>query len=358
MKRLYEREVKLGYNKMLNPDKVQTSTNIDNALREWQVTKAEELGFTNLKELNKQTQISRNLINSLGDEVVGKTGLNNVSLTDWIMLSGGDPTAIGGFLTKKFFGSKGVQAKIAEMLSDVAPEGIKKPVVTPSKLTPQPQSKILQQKPLAKSTTPRLKVKGAIPDKLSQEAAKYKTADEFVKAQPKLFHGGTADIKEVNTNKGNFNKTFYLSDNADYAKSYGGKNSSLNEISISPNANLADMRNPNAKLINDIEKIISPKSTGEMVKIQKPDGSFIEVPKTKGGISEGVYSTKQIIQGIKDGKAMFAESPEVKTALKKLGYDGQITQESKYGANYGVWNKDVVKTKSQLTDIWNKANKK
>jgi hypothetical protein len=32
-----------------------------------------------------------------------------------------------------------------------------------------------------------------------------------------------------------------------------------------------------------------------------------------------------------------------------------ITQESKFGANYGVWNNNVIKTKSQLTDIWNKA---
>jgi len=150
MKRLYEREVKLGYNKMLNPDKVQTATNVDNALREWQVTKAEELGFTNLKELNKQTQISRNLINSLGGEVVGKTGLNNVSLTDWIMLSGGDPTAVAGFLTKKFFGSKNIQAKIAEKLSKVKPEGIKKPVLIPSKQTPPPQSKIELKKALPK----------------------------------------------------------------------------------------------------------------------------------------------------------------------------------------------------------------
>ena len=154
MKRLYEREVKLGYNKMTtSSNDIVRATNIDNALREWQVGKAEELGFTNLKELNKQTQISRNLINSLGGEVVGKTGLNNVSLTDWIMLSGGDPTAVAGFLTKKFFGSKDIQARIAKMLSDVAPEGIKKPILTPSKQILQPQPKILQQKALPKSST-------------------------------------------------------------------------------------------------------------------------------------------------------------------------------------------------------------
>jgi len=162
MKRLYEREVKLGFNKVTAPaNDVTRATNIDNALREWQVAKAEELGFTNLRELNKQTQISRNLIDSLGDQLVGKTGLNSVSLTDWILLSGGDPTAVGGLIMKKFFGSQSVQARIAEMLSDVVPVGVKKPILTPSKQVPPPQSKILQQKPLPPTVPPRSpKVKG------------------------------------------------------------------------------------------------------------------------------------------------------------------------------------------------------
>ncbi len=69
----------------------------------------------------------------------------------------------------------------------------------------------------------------------------------------------------------------------------------------------------------------------------------------------GSYSQKQVIQGIREGKAHFAEEPAIKEALKKLGYDGMITQESKFGANYGVWNKDVLKTKSQLTDFYNQV---
>jgi len=187
MKRLYEREVKLGYNKMMNPDKVQTATNIDSALREWQVGKAEELGFSNLKELNKQTQISKNLINSLGDEVVGKTGLNNVNLTDWIMLSGGDPTAIGGFLTKKFFGSKKVQAKIAEMLSEVnPPEGIKKPMVTPSKQTPLPQQEISKLRASPKTTPPPNFSKGEIP---TSKKSRFQSAKDNLK-NPKNAQGG------------------------------------------------------------------------------------------------------------------------------------------------------------------------
>lgn len=134
-----------------------------------------------------------------------------------------------------------------------------------------------------------------------------------------------------------------MSDNADYAKSYGGNKSVLNEMTLSPQAKMADLRNPTPSLVKEVEAIISSKPTGKMVSIKRPDGSILEIPEVKG---------------IKEGKAYFAELPEVKQSLKKLDYDGMITQESKYGANYGVWNKDVLKTKSQLEEIWNKANKK
>ncbi len=117
VKRLYERNVKLGFNKLMNGEKVTQATNVDNALREWQFTKAKELGLKNLDELNKQTQLSKFIVDKLGGQVVGQSGLNGMNLTDWIMLSGGNPAAVGGFLTKKFFSSKGVQSKIAEMLN-------------------------------------------------------------------------------------------------------------------------------------------------------------------------------------------------------------------------------------------------
>lgn len=116
LKRLYEKNVKLGYNKLINADAVAKSTNIDSALRKWQVNQARTQGFKNIDELNKQTQASKFIINKLGDQVVGQNGLNSIRLTDWIMLSGGDPAAVVGFLTKKFFSSKAVQAKIAEIM--------------------------------------------------------------------------------------------------------------------------------------------------------------------------------------------------------------------------------------------------
>lgn len=224
------------------------------------------------------------------------------------------------------------------------------------KPTPANKKALDNAKALYKRLTP--KDNGAIPNQLATEAKKYKSAEEFVKAQPKLYHGGTADIAEVKLGKGRFDKTFYLSENADYAKSHGGSKSTLNEMVIDPTAKLADMRKPTPDLIAKIEKAISGEKTGKTIKIQKPDGTYVNIPEIKGANSNAVYSNSAIIQGIKDGKAMYAELPEVKAVLRKLGYDGQITAESKFGSNYGVWNKEVIKTKSQLTDIYNKAHKK
>lgn len=436
VKRLYERNVKLGYNKLMNADKVEQATNVDNALREWQVNQAENLGFTNLKELNKQTQLSRFIVDKLGSQVIGKNGLNSVGLTDWIMLSGGDPTAVGGFLTKKFFGSKAVQSRIAKMLSSGETTGMVTPKVTPSKKLLQQSLEIKSEKALPKSSqvlpkkssklstnkqagfldlgalSPK-KVTSDIKDAVSKELNNLDTKVLTVNGKPDLskadtqfrldqlktildkraltnkevieankllddvgidvfpgkslkakgaipensqtlYHGGSK-IDEVKLGKSNFQKTFYMSDNAEYAKSYGGSKSTLNEMFLDKNAKMADMRKPSADLMSQIKDIIESKPTGKIVKLQRPDGSILELPETKGGKSSGVYSTKRIMQGIKDGDAMFAELPEVKQALKKLGYDGQITTESKFGSNYGVWNKDVIKVKSQLTDIYNKA---
>lgn len=144
VKRLFEKEVKLGYNKLINADKVQQATNIDNALRKWQVGQAEELGFKNISELNKQTQLSKFIIDKLGSQIIGKLGLNGISLTDWIVLSGGNPQAIAGFLVKKFFSSKGVQANIAKLLNSLEAKGLITPeiVQTQIKNLPAPTTEV------------------------------------------------------------------------------------------------------------------------------------------------------------------------------------------------------------------------
>ncbi len=118
-KRLYERNIRTDYLKSIatKPEGVARATNIDTAIRRWQFNQAEKLGLKNLPAINKETQLSKALMDSLGKEYSGQAGNNAMSLTDWIMLSGGDPTAISGFLVKKTFSSKVVQSAIAKYLN-------------------------------------------------------------------------------------------------------------------------------------------------------------------------------------------------------------------------------------------------
>lgn len=140
LKRLYEREVRLSYKKDITAGaSLAKATEIDSALRNWQFKTAKESGFKNLAEMNKQTQLSKFVVDKLGNQMVGKSGLNDINLTDWVILSGGDPTAVGGFLTKKFFSSKGVQAKVAQILSDKDVAPYIAPEYTPTLTTPAKQ---------------------------------------------------------------------------------------------------------------------------------------------------------------------------------------------------------------------------
>lgn len=433
VKRLHERNVKLGYDKLTNGTKVEQATNIDNALRKWQVNEAENLGFENLSELNKQTQMSRFIINKLGAQETGQAGLNAVTLTDWIMLSGGNPAAVAGLLVKKVFSSKAIQAKIAQMLADGVPvptieaklglskvkqlpapkEGSpqsqnfvpkemggkatveapaqqirRQPILNDQKLLPaagetsakieagtiplseagtivkafekkfgtdevknaiknrnttktmsqalsekkanglmtSKQAKPLQQERLlekssSKSTTSPKKVKGVIPEtNLISEAKKYKSAEEFVKAQGTPVYHGTASkfdkfdktkIGEA-TGSGDWGDGFYFSDSKDVARSF---------------ANDAG---------GDIVMEVNLKN------LKFADGNKLEkLPEIQNILDDGMGFT------------------DIGEYLKSKGYDGvKYKHAGDGGLEYVVYDADKIKTKSQLTDIWKKANKK
>jgi hypothetical protein len=209
----------------------------------------------------------------------------------------------------------------------------------PTQVAPEAPKLTQEAVPEQKGINPPVEQKPAV-EPLIQEARKGEV----------LYHGGSK-IDEVKLGKGNFSKTFYMSDDPDYAKSFGGKNSVVNKMELSPNANLADMRKPSNDLINKIDEIANGTSTGKTLKIQRPNGSFVNVPETpKDSVSFHPYSKEQVIQGLRDGKANFAELPEVKKILKDLGYDGQITSEVPYAKNVGIWNKDVVKKSKSLQE--------
>lgn len=158
-KKLFEREVKLGYNKLTDATGIKQATYLDDALRAFQDETASKLGFTNIKELSKQIQASKFIVDKLGNKLVSNDLLNGVSLTDYIILAGGEPASVGAFLTKKLFSNKAIQAKIAKLLSKGEVKAPVKANYSPQ-ATKATQSKNMIKKGISsKSTTKKIKVK-------------------------------------------------------------------------------------------------------------------------------------------------------------------------------------------------------
>lgn len=148
---------------------------------------------------------------------------------------------------------------------------------------------------------------------LIQEAKKYKTVDEFVKAQGEtLYHGGGETINEF-TDKGRGG--VFLTSNKKMAQTH------------------ADFQEFSGGKSVITEAVANPKN---VYKIKKGTNSF-------SGLDNDII----------------IEQPEVYTteikAIKAKGFDAI---QSSDGKQLFIFDPNIVKTKSQLTDIWNKANKK
>jgi len=161
VKRLYEKTSTLDYFKTIssNVGPAEKAKLLDSSLRDWQVKQATTLGFKNLAELNKETQLARQLADSLGEKYNSQVGNNMTSLTDYIVLSGGDAKSILGLITKKTFGSKALQAKLAKLLNKGNPvEGEIMPDIGPSQVPQLPAPK--KGAPQSSNYVP-IEVKGA-----------------------------------------------------------------------------------------------------------------------------------------------------------------------------------------------------
>ena len=197
VKRLYERNVKLDFLKENVPDKVELANNLDNAIRTWQQSKASELGFKNIKELNKETRLAKQLLDDIGKEYAGSAGNNAITITDWILLAGGDPTALGGFLVKKTLSSKGVQSAVAKRL---ASEPTKKlPEAEFATPTVDNYLNFLKKTDgVSKPETKNVPISKETNQNLLSEARKYKSAEDFVETIRKALPEGQAETKRVN----------------------------------------------------------------------------------------------------------------------------------------------------------------
>jgi len=81
------------------------SKNLQDAIRKWQFQVAEQNGLSNIAEINKNTQAWKMYADSLAKKLNRSVANNANSLTDWIVLWGGNPENIALYLGKKLASS-------------------------------------------------------------------------------------------------------------------------------------------------------------------------------------------------------------------------------------------------------------
>jgi len=183
---------------------------------------------------------------------------------------------------------------------------------------------------------------------LIQQAKKYKSAEEFVNKQKKLYHQSQSNVDFDN---------FLTKGENGYKKAYYSKAGEGVYFSSNKNAVKNAYGSKGGKLI---EVVVTPKKTLDLGEF---DAMYFDGKK--------VNYSDLVTQNFK--REIRGESPlpepdinltnitkKAKNWLQKNGYD------SVYGSNtpmsvsdeFVAIDKSIIKTKSQLIDIWNKANKK
>src|SRR3990167_7999414 len=245
------------------------------------------------------------------------------------------------------------------------------------KITPEASEKIAPA--IARATTPEAvdslilgttktyaPILGKQPaSSISRAKASGQSFDEWVKGRGEIHRGDTTPIKlsEMDTTKvfnpaekealSAFNNTpgLYFTDSVSNAKSYG---QNLTSVSVSPTAKVINVNDvPKILKRADVEKIIRSnprikdwatnwdenfdkaiKNITDSVMAEKDGNEFLKAIWSDGGFSAGDFVN----------------------TMKKAGIDGIIVP--KEGVNHFViYNKDILKTKSQLTDFYNKVTK-
>lgn len=182
-----------------------------------------------------------------------------------------------------------------------------------------------------------LKPKVVKEDPLIAEARKYKSADEFVKAQGEpVYHGGklSGNIDVSKSNRSLYGKGFNVTDTPSRATQY---NENLNEFVMNPK-NIVEMRSSmNESFFNKFaDKFESTKEYKDLIS-----------PDTVG--YHDAYEVIKRVSGEDSAAKFFAQN----------GIDGwRIASPSGISDSTNqitIFNPKILKTKSQLTDIYNQA---
>ncbi len=100
LKRLYARKHTYSWEQAMWKS-ANTSRDLQDGLRKWQFDIAKKQWLKNLDKINKTTQGWRQFSDSLWKKLKRSSGNNNLSLTDWVVLSGWEPTNIAMYFWKK-----------------------------------------------------------------------------------------------------------------------------------------------------------------------------------------------------------------------------------------------------------------
>lgn len=160
---------------------------------------------------------------------------------------------------------------------------------------------------------------------LLQEAGKYKSAEEFVKAQRKMYRGTAlpqkGDLDVADSYGMAYGKGAYLASDESFARQYG--------------ENISELY-PRLDKPFPMDKEVSP----EFVSKFKKD--FPEYSEKYGTTGEDIH-------------AFIGNQDDANEYLQKLGYDGLIDAASEGSKQTIVFDPKKILTKSQLTDLYNKA---
>jgi hypothetical protein len=269
---------------------------------------------------------------------------------------------------------KSVESKINTEVAEPTPQA---PVTAPVK--PQTAiTEVLAPKTTKVSPEP-IKAEIKAEEPLITEARKYKSAEEFVKAQgTPVYHGTASDFemfdpkfKGYSTNAESAKGAFWFTNDPATAKAYAiyaAEDAPVQRLlkQADEAEKLAQKTGKESdwakydKLVEESEKLAEYDSTfarrEKMANVKEAyvKGEFLEVDakgKTPQELSTDAdidsWLNSKIQQAIKDNKA----------GLKITNIDDAVGLYDRPSTHYAVFNADNIKTKSQLTDIWERANK-
>lgn len=118
LKRIYEKKVKTGYLKDNNSELIDRANNIDSAIREEFIKEAKKSGFTNIKELSREVQLTKLAMDAIESKQIRRLVNNQFGLTDNLLLIGAavEPGALALLGLKKISSLPKIQSKIINAL--------------------------------------------------------------------------------------------------------------------------------------------------------------------------------------------------------------------------------------------------